>query len=227
MAYWLCIPERPETGCPCCWLLKLRQRETYGVEMKGVPSLVGSLGSSCQFKSTKYYFPRRTLFFFLYVSPSRSNLGSQSWLVACLFVCVSGEPKKIERKIILPYSLLRPNQISRWFFTRYCTFVRPLAHTWGTGEILYITRICVTYMFKCNTLVTEKTGWLTITESKSIYENNENSSMSCPWTDVNTDTVHTMQHTLEFCIIQNGPKSEKPYTTACTDILKKIKNFCF
>ncbi len=28
-------------------------------------------------------------------------------------------------------------------------------------------------MSQCNTLVTEKTGWLTITESKSVYEINK------------------------------------------------------
>ncbi len=42
-----------------------------------VLSLVGSLGSS-------YFFPHRTLFHAIYVSPSPSELGRQSCRVACL-----------------------------------------------------------------------------------------------------------------------------------------------
>ncbi len=134
---------------PVDWLLKLRQMETYVAQMKWVhPWLfrwarrAGKrdfhpiyLGGSSQ-PSTKYFFPNRTLFL-LYVSPPRSNLGRQSWLVACLFVCVSGIQKKIERNIrgiscrthyFTPHRILD----DFWRMLQYIWIFKHLAHTRGT-----------------------------------------------------------------------------------------------
>jgi hypothetical protein len=92
---------RPERGV-LCLLLKLRQMGTYGVQMIGaLPWLVwrarlrvqdifypafGSLVSAEQ--NTVFCSPPHT--FSLYMSPSPSKLGRQSWRVAFLLICVSG-----------------------------------------------------------------------------------------------------------------------------------------
>ncbi len=45
----MCYPKRLERGGPS-WLLKLKWMGTQRVQMKGDPSLVGSLGLSCRYK---------------------------------------------------------------------------------------------------------------------------------------------------------------------------------
>jgi hypothetical protein len=89
-------PERPERGGPC-WLVKLRRIGTQRLQMKGGPSLVGSLGSSCWYKRLlsclkcsdqpckKYFSPFRTLFQFMCPLPP-SSLGRQSSRAACLWL---------------------------------------------------------------------------------------------------------------------------------------------
>ncbi len=39
--------------------------------------------------------------------------------------------------------------------------------------------------------------------------------------------VYTVQHPLEFCMISNGAKKTGHPEIACTDILKKYKNYSF
>jgi hypothetical protein len=94
--------ERRERGGPC-WLLKLRWMRTLRGQMKGVLSWLVLWACRARYKrflfclscssrpSTKYFFPHRTLFQFLW-SPSPSKLGSgQEAVPGCLsLMWVSG-----------------------------------------------------------------------------------------------------------------------------------------
>jgi hypothetical protein len=94
----LSLPERPERGVPCS-LLKLRQKGTHGVHMKGVlPRLVywGRCAGTRDFCSPvdaqvslvqKIYFSPHSIL--LHLAPSPSKLGRQSCWVAGPLICVS------------------------------------------------------------------------------------------------------------------------------------------
>jgi hypothetical protein len=92
----LSLPERPERGA---LRLKLRQKGTHGVHMKGVlPRLVYwglvpvqeicAMPWCCSSQpSTELFFPHRTLFHFIWLHRP-AQLGRQSCRIAGLLICV-------------------------------------------------------------------------------------------------------------------------------------------